>query len=196
MFQSFNNIKEQQNSSEFNSIKLSKMDTKTFRRKICIVGAGLTGSLLSIILARKGFEIDLYEKRPDVRKNPVSGNRTIAMSLSVRGIRGLERAGLSDKIVQNTLPKHSRVVHKSDGSFTVQQYGKNGDTINTINRSELNSQLLNEAERTGNVNFYPNTRCNITDADNGLITVINEISTESFTKEYRWIIGADGIFQI
>ncbi|NJO87835.1 MAG: FAD-dependent monooxygenase [Chloroflexia bacterium] len=172
------------------------MDTKTFRRKICIVGAGLTGSLLSIILARKGFEIDLYEKRPDVRKNPVSGNRTIAMSLSVRGIRGLERAGLSDKIVQNTLPKHSRVVHKSDGSFTVQQYGKNGDTINTINRSELNSQLLNEAERTGNVNFYPNTRCNITDADNGLITVINEISTESFTKEYRWIIGADGIFQI
>ncbi len=170
------------------------MDTKIFRRKVCIVGAGLTGSLLSVILAKKGFEIDLYEKRPDIRKNPVNGNRTISMLLSVRGIRGLERAGLSDKIVRNTLPKHSRVVHKSDGSFTVQQYGKNGDTINTIDRSELNSQLLNEAERTGKVNFYPNTRCYINDADNGFITVINEISNESNTLEYRWIIGADGVF--
>jgi kynurenine 3-monooxygenase len=124
----------------------------------------------------------------------VSGNRTIAMSLSVRGIRGLERAGLSENIVKNTLPKHSRVVHKKNGSLFVQQYGKDGDTINTVDRTELNSQLLNEAEKTGKVNFYPDTRCNIIDADNGLITFTNEILNESYTKEYRWIIGADGIF--
>jgi kynurenine 3-monooxygenase len=88
------------------------MNTVTFRRKVCVVGAGLTGSLLTIILAKRGFEVDMYEKRPDIRKKLVSGNRTIAMSLSVRGIRGLERAGLSENIVKNTLPKHSRVVHK------------------------------------------------------------------------------------
>jgi kynurenine 3-monooxygenase len=170
------------------------MNTVTFRRKVCVVGAGLTGSLLTIILAKRGFEVDMYEKRPDIRKKLVSGNRTIAMSLSVRGIRGLERAGLSENIVKNTLPKHSRVVHKKNGSLFVQQYGKDGDTINTVDRTELNSQLLNEAEKTGKVNFYPDTRCNIIDADNGLITFTNEILNESYTKEYRWIIGADGIF--
>ncbi len=170
------------------------MNTKTFRRKICIVGAGLTGTLLSVLLAKKGLEIDLYEKRPDIRKKLVSGNRTIAMSLSVRGIRGLERAGLSEGIVQNTLPKHSRVVHKKNGSLFIQQYGGVGDTINTVDRAELNSLLLNEAEKTGKVSFYPNMRCHIIDVDSGLITFTNETSNESFTKKYRWIIGADGIF--
>ncbi len=169
------------------------MDAKTYRKKVCIVGAGLTGSLLTIMLAKKGFEIDLYEKRPDIRKKLVSGNRTIAMSISVRGIRGLKRAGLSEKIVESTLPKHSRVVHKMDGSCSIQQYGAEGDTINTVDRTELNSQLLNEAERTGNVNFFPDTKCNIIDADNGLITFI-DATDNSYTKEYRWIIGTDGIF--
>ena len=170
------------------------MDARTFRRKVCIVGAGLTGSLLSVMLAKKGFEIDLYEKRPDIRKKLVSGNRTIAMSLSVRGIRGLKRAGLSDKIIESTLPKHSRIVHKNDGSFSIQQYGKNGDTINTVDRSELNSQLLNEAEKTGKVRFFPNTRCLNMDADNGIITFKDETSGNINNREYRWIIGTDGIF--
>jgi kynurenine 3-monooxygenase len=44
------------------------MNTVTFRRKVCVVGAGLTGSLLTIILAKRGFEVDMYEKRPDIRK--------------------------------------------------------------------------------------------------------------------------------
>jgi len=170
------------------------MDAKTFRRKVCVVGAGLTGSLLSVMLAKKGFEVDLYEKRPDIRKKLVSGNRTIAMSLSVRGIRGLQRAGLSEKIVNKTLPKHSRIVHKEDGSYAVQQYGKNGDTINTVDRAELNSQLLNEAEKTGQVSFYPNTRCLNIDADNGIINFKEATSENIYTKEYRWIIGTDGIF--
>lgn len=170
------------------------MNGKIFEPKVCVIGAGLTGSLLSLLLAKKGFEVDLYEKRPDIRKKLLSDNRTIAMSISARGIRGLQRANLSKEILANTLPKHSRVVHKEDGYDSTQKYGRNGDTINTVNRTELNSQLLNEVEKTGKVNFYPNTRCNIIDADNGIVTFTSINSNNSLSKAYRWIIGADGIF--
>lgn len=170
------------------------MDTKRLNNSVCIVGAGLTGTLLSIILAKKGFKVHLYEKRPDIREHLVSGNRTIAMSISARGIRGLQRGGLSKEIIDNTIPKHSRKVHKRDGSLLIQQYGKDGDTINTVDRRELNSKLLNEAERTGNVHFFANQKCFDVNPSTGALKFRNEKTGKVQEKKYSRIIGADGIF--
>ena len=33
-----------------------------------IIGAGLAGSLLAILLAKRGFPVTVYERRPDPRK--------------------------------------------------------------------------------------------------------------------------------
>ena len=58
-----------------------------------IVGAGLAGSLLAILLARRGFKVTVYERRPDPRIASVDGGRSINLALAARGIRGLQRAG-------------------------------------------------------------------------------------------------------
>jgi kynurenine 3-monooxygenase len=34
--------------------------------RITLIGAGLAGSLLAIYLARRGFRVDVYERRPDM----------------------------------------------------------------------------------------------------------------------------------
>jgi hypothetical protein len=39
-----------------------------FDRPINIVGAGLAGALLALLLARRGFKVTLYERRPDPRE--------------------------------------------------------------------------------------------------------------------------------
>ncbi|MBS1689301.1 MAG: NAD(P)-binding protein, partial [Bacteroidetes bacterium] len=34
-------------------------------RSVTILGAGLVGSLLAIILKKRGYEVSIYERRPD-----------------------------------------------------------------------------------------------------------------------------------
>ena len=38
------------------------------RETVTLIGAGLAGSLLAIFLARRGFRVEVYEKRPDIRR--------------------------------------------------------------------------------------------------------------------------------
>lgn len=55
---------------------------KQQKESVIIVGAGLVGSLLSIYLARKGFQVSVYERRPDMRKETISAGRSINLAIS------------------------------------------------------------------------------------------------------------------
>jgi len=39
---------------------------------ILIIGAGLCGSLLALRLAQRGYKVDVYESRPDLRTTDIS----------------------------------------------------------------------------------------------------------------------------
>ena len=170
-----------------------KINKSNSSKQVCIVGAGLVGSMLSIYLAQRGFSVDLYEKRSDIRKIYLGGNRTITMSISNRGFKALEGIGLAEKVRQTTLPKFGRMVHLKDGRTKYQQYGREGDSINTVNRSQLNSILIEKAVDTDKVNVFFETRCVDINHEESLVIFKNEISGESFSHNYNWIIGADGI---
>jgi kynurenine 3-monooxygenase len=48
------------------------------KKQATIVGAGLVGSLWAIYLNRAGFEVNVFERRPDMRKAKLSlGNQLI-----------------------------------------------------------------------------------------------------------------------
>jgi len=63
-------------------------------KSITIVGAGLVGSLLSVMLGQRGYRVDVYERRDDMRKQEVESGRSINLALSERGIHALKMAGL------------------------------------------------------------------------------------------------------
>ena len=44
---------------------------------VTILGAGLCGTLLSIILARRGLAVTLLDRAPDPRVSPPTGGRSI-----------------------------------------------------------------------------------------------------------------------
>ena len=46
------------------------------------------------LLFKKGFETDIYERRPDMRKDNSGGGKSINLALSVRGIHALKEVGL------------------------------------------------------------------------------------------------------
>lgn len=51
--------------------------------KVVIIGAGLSGSLLAIYLAKRGIQTEIYEARGDMRQETVSAGRSINLALSV-----------------------------------------------------------------------------------------------------------------
>jgi kynurenine 3-monooxygenase len=96
------------------------------KEKIAIVGAGPVGALLAVMLAKKGYHIDLFESRPDSRKSSLYQGRSINVALSDRGWRALKAVGLDDEIRQHAIPMTCRVMHDLQGNLTRQPYGKEG----------------------------------------------------------------------
>ena len=117
-------------------------------KKITLVGGGLAGSLLSIYLAKRGLEVDLYERRPDMRTVDISAGRSINMALSARGIYALREVDVLDDIMQQAIAMRGRMIHAVDGTLSFLPYGKDdSEVIYSISRGGLNMALLSAAER-------------------------------------------------
>ena len=169
------------------------IETNDAERNIVLIGAGLAGSLLSIYLAKKGFSVDLYERRPDMRKTEISAGRSINLALSARGIYALEEVGLADKILKLAIPMKGRMIHSPKGELTFQPYGKDDtEYINSISRSQLNTILMDTAEQTDNITIHFNNRCTGMDFDTGETTIYDETKKKELRVKGQTVIGTDG----
>ncbi len=119
------------------------------KKETVIIGAGLVGSLLSIYLSKRGYNVKIYERRSDMRKEKISAARSINLALSDRGIKALEEVGIMEEIKKIAIPMHGRYIHNADGSTAYQPYGNDGQFINSVSRGELNKMLMNLAEKNG-----------------------------------------------
>src|SRR5580698_4088037 len=93
-------------------------------RPVNIVGAGLAGPLLSLMLARRGFSVVLYEKRSDPRRVRTQRGRSINLTLAARGINALERAGVMSGVAPLLIPMRGRMVHSTSRGAVLQLYGQ------------------------------------------------------------------------
>ena len=122
------------------------------RGKVNIIGAGLCGSLLAVVLARRGYEVTLYERGGDPRQGEPAGRRSINLALAARGFRALEHAGLLAEIEPLLVPMRGRMIHAEDGSTDLQPYGqRENERIYSVSRAELNRRLVEAAERSHGV---------------------------------------------
>ncbi|HRE42002.1 MAG TPA: NAD(P)/FAD-dependent oxidoreductase [Ignavibacteria bacterium] len=162
-------------------------------KKITINGAGLAGSLLAIYLAKKGYDVDVFEKRPDMRIKDTGGGRSINLALSVRGIQALKEVGLYEEIKQICIPMYGRMIHSIDGQTTFLRYGKDdSEYINSVSRAELNMKLMNMAEQYKNVNLYFNRRCTGINFETNEINYFNEVLNTNENINPEILIATDG----
>jgi kynurenine 3-monooxygenase len=160
--------------------------------KITLIGAGLNGPLLAILLMQRGFAVEIYERRPDMRKVRISAGRSINLALSTRGIHALQQAGLWERMRSIIIPMKGRMMHSLAGELTFQPYGKNeAEVINSISRAELNIALINAAEKQG-ATIHFNQRCTRYDLKTGAMRVRDEETGEDTTRETGVVIGCDG----
>ena len=161
--------------------------------KISIIGGGLSGSLMAIYLAKRGFEVNLFERRPDMRKNKISAGKSINLALSTRGLRALEKIGLDKDLLEDAIPMYGRMMHSINGELTYQPYGKDGQAINSVSRGRMNIRLLELADEFKNITLHFNTKCKSIDIEKSIaIFEMEDGSTKTIQSDR--IIGTDGAF--
>lgn len=161
-------------------------------RNVTILGAGLVGSLLSIILKKRGHEVTVFERRPDMRTASGYAGRSINLAMSARGWRGLELAGLRNDLEAIAIPMYGRQLHMPDGTQVFQPYSKNNEAIYSVSRGELNKKLMTLAEQTG-VKIDFEHRCTHVDvANNKLHFSLPDNTTRALQADL--LFGADGAF--
>ena len=172
-----------------------KMEEKSsvMSKNITIVGAGLVGSLLSIYLAKRGYTVSIYERRPDLRKNRISAGRSINLALSDRGWRGLEGVGIGDEIREVAIAMKGRMIHALDGKLSFQPYGKEGQAIYSVSRGGLNCVLMDLAEKQGVQLFY-NERCTNIDIKTATAHFENDTTQKKSSVTASRIFSTDGAF--
>lgn len=151
----------------------------------------MVGSLLSIYLAKRGYTVSVFERRRDMRTSMLGGGRSINLALSNRGIRALTEVGLASHVKQNSVPMNGRIIHNLEGGLKFQPYGAKGQFINSISRGDLNTLLINEAEKLG-VNFFFEYRCVEANVEKTELTFQNASDTRHHSTDL--IIGSDGAF--
>jgi len=158
-----------------------------------LIGAGLTGPLLATYLAQQGYSVEIFERRPDMRKESISAGRSINLALSARGNHALKEVGLYDKIKPNTIPMKGRMIHGLNGGTNLQPYGqKENEVIFSVSRAQLNMELMTMAEETGNVTIRFNHQLLSADLEqNKLIFQLSD-SLEEIELSFNRVIGCDG----
>lgn len=160
--------------------------------KITLIGAGLNGPLLALGLVERGVEVEIYERRPDMRRVKISAGRSINLALSTRGIHALTEAGLWEKMQPIIIPMKGRMMHSPDSKLTFQAYGKDeSEVINSVSRAELNMALLNAAEAQG-VKIHFERRCTGIRFKDRQLSLRDEGSGKESNVEYEVVIGCDG----
>ena len=161
------------------------------KKEFVIIGAGLVGSLLSIYLVKRGYNVKIYERRSDMREAKMIAGRSINLALSDRGIKALEQIGIMDEIKEIAIPMHGRSIHNGDGTLAYQAYGDDGQFINSVSRGELNKKLMTLAEDKG-VEILFNHACEKIDWKKNIISFKNE--TDEIKVHADLIFGSDGAF--
>lgn len=161
-------------------------------QRISLIGAGLSGPLLALGLTERGHQVEIYERRPDMRRVQMSAGRSINLALSTRGIHALTEARLWREMQDIIIPMKGRMMHSVTSELTFQPYGKDeSEVINSISRAELNISLMNAAESRG-VKIQFQHRCLGLDLRSGDLRLREEESGKDVTAESDVVIGCDG----
>ena len=163
------------------------------KKEVTIVGAGLVGSLCSLFMTNRGYNVSVFERRNDLRSEIISAGKSINLALSTRGWTALKEAGVESEVKKIAIPVYKRVMHDIKGNLTDQPYGNEGQCIYSVSRVLMNLLMMNLAENNG-ANLFFNEKCIDVDFNNTQVKFENTLTKKHTNVKSDFIIGADGAF--
>jgi kynurenine 3-monooxygenase len=158
-----------------------------------IVGAGLAGALLAVLLARRGFRVNVFEKRSDPRTAQAEHGRSINLALAARGIRALERAGAMHRVHPLLIPMRGRILHDASGATAFLAYGqREHEVIHSAGRAPLNRLLIEEAARHPGVTLRFRQTCRGVDVRKDALQLCDDETGREYEVPLGPTLAADG----
>lgn len=152
----------------------------------------MAGCFMGLCLAKKGYDITIYEDRPDVRKNPYNSGRSFNLTLYYRGILAMKKAGIWNQVKKYAVLARGNVAHYENKKAVYDPFDISGnDVLYTIHRNQLNSTLIDIVEKYPNVKVFFNTRC--IKINKSKKTIIFQKNKQEIEVHADIIVGADGV---
>ena len=124
------------------------------RGTVHVVGAGLVGSVAALGLAQQGYDVELYDRRPDPATHPPETGRSVNVVLSKRGWMALARVGLHDAVRALCMPLVGRSIHLWRRETLHQPYSRHGEQIWCVERPRLHDFLSSQAAAHSRVRVH------------------------------------------
>ncbi|MEC7864018.1 MAG: NAD(P)/FAD-dependent oxidoreductase, partial [Bacteroidota bacterium] len=161
------------------------------KKEITIVGAGLVGSLCALYMTKRGYKVNIFERRKDLRSEIITAGKSINLALSERGWTALKKVGVDMDVLKIAIPMHKRIMHDTEGGLTNQPYGNQGQAIYSVSRARLNVLLMEMADKNG-ARLYFNEKCIDANLEAGAATFENTNTATKKVISADLLIGADG----
>lgn len=170
-------------------------------RKAVVIGAGPVGCLTAMSLAKMGWQVDVFEARPDMRlsaSKAAAQQRSINLAISSRGIAALQAvdSAAAARFLKTVIPMRGRMIHDIHGIQHSQQYDPDGQCINSIDRALLNEGLLEEILAVSNIRVFFQRKVLSVDFDRRLMTARDGDANTDFEIPFDFCVGADGSFSV
>lgn len=168
------------------------MDIK--EKDVAVVGAGLVGSLLAVLLAKKGVNVSVFERRQDLRKAKSIGGKSINLALSDRGFKALRLANFEEEIREIAIPMYGRQMHDVDGNLSFQPYGKDNEAIYSVSRGHLNQKLMNLADEYENIQYRFDHACKDLELSTNEVVFEHPKTKKESKYQFDHVFGTDGAY--
>ena len=162
-------------------------------KQAAIIGSGLVGSLWAIYLSKAGYQVNIFERRSDMRKEKMSAGKSINLATSYRGWKALDEMEIGDEIRKIAIPMYGRTMHDLTGNTSYQPYGINNQAIFSVSRGEINCKLMDIAEQKGNTNIHFK-ECTGADLQNGIVNLKNSETGKITEVKSDVVFATDGAF--
>ena len=169
-------------------------EIKSIMKEATIIGAGLAGSLWAVYLAKAGYKVTIFERRPDIRLAEIQAGKSINLALSHRGWEALKAVGVEDQVDELAIPMYGRIMHSTEGKLTYQPYGQEGQAIYSVSRGGLNAKMMNVAEKDYGATIHYNMQCTGANLEEGIVYLTNKITGEKIEHKSDVVFACDGAY--
>ena len=161
-----------------------------------VVGAGPSGAAMAVYLGRRGWRVNVFERRRDPRLHDAEDGRSFNLGLSLRGILTLRDLGVADRVLAGAVRARGRVVHPLGGETRFQPYGRSEDEcLWSISRRALTRALVDRAEEIPGVRFRFEEACVEVEKETGA-ALFRGPDGVTRRVEADLVVGADGAFSV